>query len=418
MYGMLGECGVKEGKLAGEAEVSGKREEVTEEQHVVVRLLERAAHDQAVEEFLTCTFLSIPRYLKTCRRVCRVWDAFIRAKVWGRASARRHLRAGLARNWRLGVPIRQFEFAAPADCLACDDSLLVVGGSGSVSVYSLLPVRHLANLDLGQDCGQAEEVRLAVATDFFVTVQTVTRKMQVWSTSCRLLERGRALLDSVDLWDLSLRRVAARGDSVVLAGSAGGGWMFGARGVLLVYSMGPAGLEQRCTVTLEQELGIARTLDWHHGSGVFLTGHDREVVVWALGTGEEVQRLDTGLVVHLVVRGGLLITAGSLQVPPHASLCACQCSHGLVTMSSSPQLAAIPQSLGVRFWSLETGSLLAVHGAGAYYEQIVLAGDQLFARGLQCDRWAGGQSSGAQAGAANRPPGTRIGLPAGRQPAA
>ena len=48
-----------------------------------------------------------------------------------------------------------------------------------VAVYSLLPVRHIGSLDLGAESGEEEELRLAVAPAFFVTVQTTTRKLQV-----------------------------------------------------------------------------------------------------------------------------------------------------------------------------------------------------------------------------------------------
>ena len=50
------------------------------------------------------------------------------------------------------------------------------------------------------------------------------------------------------------------------------------------------------------------------GSNVFLSGQDRHVVVWSLQNGVEERRINTGLVVALVVTGGLVITAGSLQV--------------------------------------------------------------------------------------------------------
>ena len=48
-----------------------------------------------------------------------------------------------------------------------------------VAVYSLLPVRHLGTLDLRAESGEEEELKLAVASTFFVTVQTTTRKLQV-----------------------------------------------------------------------------------------------------------------------------------------------------------------------------------------------------------------------------------------------
>jgi len=227
----------------------------------------------------------------------------------------------------------------------------------------LLPVRHLGNLDLRAESGEEEELKLAVASTFFVTVQTTTRKLQVWSKTC-------SLLDSFDIWDLSGRCVVARGDTVVVAGrpkidivscldhegQAGGGWMFGSRAVLLVFRMSER-LSHRFTITLEPELGSVRTVDWEVGSNVFLSGQDRHVVVWSLQNGVEERRINTGLVVALVVTGGLVITAGSLQ------------------------------NLGVRVWHIDSGQLLAVHGDSAYYESLVLAGPrQIFARGLLCER--------------------------------
>ena len=50
-----------------------------------------------------------------------------------------------------------------------------------MAVYSLLPVRHIGSLDLGAESGEEEELRLALAPTFFVTVQTTTRKLQVVS---------------------------------------------------------------------------------------------------------------------------------------------------------------------------------------------------------------------------------------------
>lgn len=72
---------------------------------------------------------------------------------------------------------------------------------------------------------------------------------------------------------------------------------------------------QRFTITLEPELGTVRAMDWKAGGQVFLTGQDRHVVVWSLENGAEERRIETGLVVALVVTQGFVITAGSLQVP-------------------------------------------------------------------------------------------------------
>jgi len=318
--------------------------------HVTTLLLERAPWDLAVEAFLVRVFLSLPRHLKACRRVCTSWNCFIKEQVWRRPNVQRRLRRFLAKNWSLGVPIRQFEFQPPAaSCLACDQELLVVGGAGEVAVYSLLPVRHIGSLDLGAESGEEEELKLAVAPTFFVTVQTTTRKLQVWSKAC-------SLLDSVDIWDVSVRCVVARGDNVLVAGQAGGGWMFGSRAVVLVFHMSER-LVHRFTITLEPELGTVRAIDWKAGGQVFLTGQDRHVVVWSLENGAEERRIETGLVVALVVTQGFVITAGSLQ------------------------------NLGVRVWDFDSGQLLAVHGDTAYYESLVLSGGrQIFARGLLCER--------------------------------
>ena len=51
------------------------------EVHVVTLLLERAPWDLAVEAFLVRVFLSLPRHLKTCRRVCTSWNSFIKEQV-------------------------------------------------------------------------------------------------------------------------------------------------------------------------------------------------------------------------------------------------------------------------------------------------------------------------------------------------
>jgi len=319
------------------------------EVHVVTRLLERAPWDLATQTFLVRVFLCLPRHLKACRRVCSSWNTFINEQVWSRPNIQRRLRRFLSKNWALGVPIRQFEFQpSAAEVLACDEELLVVGGAGEVTVYSLLPVRHIGNLDFRAENGEEDELRLAVAQTFFVTVQTTTRKMQVWSKAC-------ALLDSVDIWDVSVRCVGARGDTVLVAGHAGGGWMFGTRAVVLVFQMSER-LVHRFTVTLEPELGSVRAIDWEMGGPVFLSGQDRHVVVWSLENGAEERRIETGLVVALVVTQGFVITAGSLQ------------------------------NLGVRVWGFESGQLLAVHGDTTYYESLVLAGRQIFARGLLCER--------------------------------
>ena len=56
-----------------------------------------------------------------------------------------------------------------------------------VAVYSLLPVRHLGTLDLRAESGEEEELKIAVASTFFVTVQTTTRKLQVVQSPLTLL---------------------------------------------------------------------------------------------------------------------------------------------------------------------------------------------------------------------------------------
>ena len=56
-------------------------------------------------------------------------------------------------------------------------------------------------------------------------------------------------------------------------------------------------------------------MDWKAGGEVFLSGQDRHVVLWSLENGAEERRIETGLVVALVLTQGFIITAGSLQVP-------------------------------------------------------------------------------------------------------
>ena len=51
------------------------------EVHVVTRLLERAPWDLAIQTFLVRVFLSLPRHLKACRRVCSSWNTFINEQV-------------------------------------------------------------------------------------------------------------------------------------------------------------------------------------------------------------------------------------------------------------------------------------------------------------------------------------------------
>ena len=58
-----------------------------------------------------------------------------------------------------------------------------------------------------------------------------------------------------------------------------------------------------------------RAMDWRAGGKVFLSGQDRHVVLWSLENGAEERRIETGLVVSLVLTQGFIITAGSLQVP-------------------------------------------------------------------------------------------------------
>ena len=170
----------------------------------------------------------------------------------------------------------------------------------------------------------------------------------MWTKAC-------ALVDSCDLLDLGVRCLEARGSLAVVAGLAGNGWIFGSRAVILVYRLG-RGMELRYTVQLEQELGAVRAVTWEDGGEVLLTGHNRQVVVWAMDTGRQERRIHTGLVVELVVIKGILITAGSVQ------------------------------SLGVRMWDVASGTLLAVHGSSSYFDSLLLAGDHLLSWGLQCDR--------------------------------
>ena len=51
------------------------------EVHVMTLLLERAPWDLALEAFLVRVFLSLPRHLKACRRVCTSWNCFIKEQV-------------------------------------------------------------------------------------------------------------------------------------------------------------------------------------------------------------------------------------------------------------------------------------------------------------------------------------------------
>ena len=105
--------------------------------------------------------------------------------------------------------------------------------------------------------------------------------------------------------------------------------MFGSRAVILVFHMSERLAHRwasckyrtdeffflRFTVTLEPELGTVRAMDWKAGGEVFLSGQDRHVVLWSLENGAEERRIETGLVVALVLTQGFIVTAGSLQVP-------------------------------------------------------------------------------------------------------
>jgi len=328
-------------------------EDRDKEVHLVVRLLQRSCRDLAVEAFMTRVFLSIPKYLKACSLVCSEWKEFIQRNVWGLHSSRKYLENKLMRNWELGVPIQQYELESnlPLDIrtLACDDEILLVGGADKVAVFSLLPPHLVATLELGDETGGEEEIKFAVTNNFLVTVQTVTRKLQVWTKEC-------SLQDSVDIWDLSVRAVTADGDTVILVGSAAGGWMFGSRGVVLVYRMEGHTLKHRYTMTMEHGLGTTRAVGCQEDTGVLVTGHDQLSIVWDLQTGEQRRNIHTGLVVQLVLKDKVLVTVGSLQ------------------------------NLGVKLWCITTGSLLAEHNPTAYYESLVLGRGQIFARGLECDR--------------------------------
>ena len=280
-------------------------------------LLDRSQADPGAELFLRNVFLylGLAGQLKNCRTVCKEWNNFIQAKIWGVKSVKQCLEARLNYNWRNGNARRRrisWEVGGRVKLsdLICDDRSALVSGKRGMEACLLYLVdldtdSRTTLLDIPLANNGDSELKISLGPAMLVAALSYENWLWVWSRSGRQIAR---LPISEETHYIRLVKVLQSQVFVVDTG--------GATNRICVFRLESASnrFAKVREVRVPPELGTTRAVASTGGWPVY-SGHDREVVVWQEDSAALASRLNTGLVVDMALHNGLLLTVGSSQRP-------------------------------------------------------------------------------------------------------
>ena len=291
-------------------------------------LFERASHDLGIEIFLRDVFILIPTRLKLNQSVCREWYDFIRSRIWEDPTSRNYLKI-----YFLETRLRSGQFKETIinlnanivkgvnDCvhIKCDDELALIDVSNIDAAELLLVDIHSQNKNLlklgGFDLTQGEQLLYDIGHDFFVTSFSHRNKMLFWSKDGKLLTESNVTADNLTY----MRTIKVfRNQIFVLSRS----------NIYVLLKNDDIQVTSFASVSCPESLGTVRSVVNYSTESQFLSGHDREVLVWDLNQHHchPARSILTDLAVDIARKDNILITVGSLHVP------------------------------GVNFWHIDTGT--------------------------------------------------------------
>ena len=310
-------------------------------------LIKRSQYDLGVSSFIERVFLYHPEYLKTYRLVCKEWNSFI-IQIFCSENGKKSLASQISSRLRsdplqilavkLNVELQDRINDNPF--FECDDDLALIDVSdldaGAVLVVDLNILEQKCIFLGGFDFNAGETVKYAIGRQYFCTAFSHDNKITLWDKLTFLKhETG---IFSVDC--KYIRCIKIFQDLVFIVGRSH------------VYIIGQKDLSIVSVDTLDipDWFGSTRTVVYDGKSSIY-TAHDRFVQIWNKSSMMPERKIDTGLVVEMVVQNDILLTVGSCQ------------------------------NLGLQFWNVVTAQKLRTFYPEQSFYSIKLGHDQILLKG-------------------------------------
>lgn len=311
-------------------------------------LFKRSRSDPGVSSFLGQVFLYTPQYINSYKLVCKEWNNFIRYQLLSSGNRKRYLASQLSKNLR-SDPIQILAVKLNVDLqerindnisMDCDDELAVIDVSdldaGAVVVIDLNILEQKFISLGGFDFNNGETVKYAVGPQYFCTAFSHDNRITLWDKE-KLLRHESHIFSGDCKY---IRCIKIFKDLLFIVG----------RNTVYILRQQDLFIESIDSVDIPECFGSTRSVVFD-GRSSFLTAHDRFVQIWTMNPTMSERKLNTGLVVEMVLRDDILLTVGSCQ------------------------------SLGLQFWSVATGEKLKTFYPEQSFYSIKLARDQLLLRG-------------------------------------
>ena len=280
-------------------------------------LFVRAAHDPGVATFLKEVFIRIPLSLKTNQLVCREWRDFIQNNLWDDQNTRNYFQTHvLEKRQRCGqfkettIDLNVNIVKGINDCVQvkCDDDLALIDVSNIDAAELLLVDLHSHNRNVlklgGFDLTKGEQLLYDIGQDFFVTAFSHRNKLLFWSKDGKLAGESEVTSDHLTY----MRTVRVFREQIFVLSRSN---------IYVLHKNADCQITHFASVTCPESLGTVRSVVDYKSETQFLSGLDREVLVWDLDQdcSSAIRSIETDLVVDIARKDNVLITVGSLQVP-------------------------------------------------------------------------------------------------------
>ena len=282
-------------------------------------LFGRAAHDPGVVTFLKEVFIRIPLCLKTNQLVCKEWNEFIQNNIWADQNTRNYLQTYvLEKRQRCGyfketiVNINEvYYMKGVLNVMRCDDDIALIDVSkqqNSDSARLLLFDLHSHERKVlnfgGFGDTQGEQLLFDIGHDFFVTAFSHRNKLMLWSKDGKMSGESEVTSDELTY----MRTVTVFREQIFVLSRSN---------IYVLHKKDDFQITPFASLSCPESLGTVRSVVNYKTESQFLTGHDREVLVWDLeqDPSSPLRSIKTDLAVDIVRKDNVLITVGSLNVP-------------------------------------------------------------------------------------------------------
>ena len=281
-------------------------------------LFGRATHDLGVANFLKEVFIHIPSCLKTNQLVCKEWNEFIQNNIWGDQKTRNYFQTHvLEKRQKSGqlketvienVGIGIVKGVNDSVQLKCDDDLALIDVSNIDAAELLLVDLHSHQRNVlklgGFDVTKGEQLLYDIGHDFFVTAFSHRNNLLVWTKDGKLSGENEVTPDELTY----MRTVRVFRDQIFVLSRSN---------IFVLHKNDDFKITPFASLSCLETLGTVRSVVSYKTESQFLTGHDREVLVWDLDQdpSSPLRSIQTDLAVDIARRDNVLITVGSLHVP-------------------------------------------------------------------------------------------------------